>query len=206
VGHKICKVRGSECIKLLVGTKIDKCGTVQRQVSLREAIVKAHAIGAHDYMEVSAKSGQNVQELFEHVARAVALQAPSPLAEMMFELQIRDGVGLCIAAAKMLWLCGAGRAGMVADSRGFLLLARLDSATHHLPQLCVRILHEAFLTDALTQLEHLSSGVTYIHQLVFSRLGKIHCVADWVGSPCQAILGELDRLGCLSTHYRDETK
>lgn len=61
------KARGDEAIVALVGNKVDLDG--QRQVSTAEAEAKAQQFGALVFQETSAKSGLNIDKVFEDVAR-----------------------------------------------------------------------------------------------------------------------------------------
>lgn len=60
--------RGNSVIVAIVGNKIDKSG--ERCVSLQEAEERAKALGAI-YQETSAKTGENVKELFVKIANAI---------------------------------------------------------------------------------------------------------------------------------------
>lgn len=59
----------SECEKIIVGNKSDL--EEGRQVTKKEAEVFANDNG-YNYFEISAKSGMNVEPLFEHLARAIS--------------------------------------------------------------------------------------------------------------------------------------
>merc|ERR1712159_388085 len=61
------KARGDEAIVALVGNKVDLEG--QRQVSTAEGEAKAKEFGAKVFRETSAKSGLNIDQVFEDVAR-----------------------------------------------------------------------------------------------------------------------------------------
>merc|ERR1711918_238010 len=61
------KARGEEAIVALVGNKVDLDG--QRQVSTQEGEAKAKEFGAKVFRETSAKSGLNIDQVFEDVAR-----------------------------------------------------------------------------------------------------------------------------------------
>merc|ERR1711939_1119927 len=61
------KARGDEAIVALVGNKVDLEG--QRMVSFEEAEKKAKEFGAAVFRETSAKSGMNIDLVFEDVAR-----------------------------------------------------------------------------------------------------------------------------------------
>merc|ERR1712146_343437 len=61
------KARGDEAIVALVGNKVDL--DAQRQVSTAEGEAKAKEFGAKVFRETSAKSGLNIDQVFEDVAR-----------------------------------------------------------------------------------------------------------------------------------------
>merc|ERR1711988_1405496 len=61
------KARGEEAIVALVGNKVDL--EAQRQVSRADAEAKAKEFGAVVFHETSAKSGLNIDQVFEDVAR-----------------------------------------------------------------------------------------------------------------------------------------
>merc|ERR1711988_1259741 len=63
----LTKARGDEAIVALVGNKVDLDG--QRQVSTAEGEAKAKEFGAKVFRETSAKSGLNIDQVFEDVAR-----------------------------------------------------------------------------------------------------------------------------------------
>lgn len=63
--------RGNSVVVAIVGNKIDKSG--ERCVSVQEAEDKAKALGAI-YQETSAKTGENVKELFVKIAGSIGTE------------------------------------------------------------------------------------------------------------------------------------
>ena len=65
---KLVQDRAPEGVQtVLVANKID---IDQREISYDDGVDKSHAIGAPYFMEVSAKTGQGVQDLFELLAKS----------------------------------------------------------------------------------------------------------------------------------------
>lgn len=69
--------RGNEAVIVLVGNKIDKAE--ERAVSLEEADAKAKSFEA-TYIETSAKTGDNVKQLFKQIATTLPGDKPQPVA------------------------------------------------------------------------------------------------------------------------------
>ena len=67
--------RGNEAVIVLVGNKIDKAE--ERAVSLEEAEAKAKSLEA-TYVETSAKTGDNVKQLFKQIANTLPGDKPQP--------------------------------------------------------------------------------------------------------------------------------
>jgi len=67
--------RGDDAVVALVGNKLDLAD--KRQVSTDEGQQKAHEKGIQ-FLETSAKDGQNVNLLFQRLAAALPTAAPSP--------------------------------------------------------------------------------------------------------------------------------
>jgi Ras-related protein Rab-6A len=68
--------RGNEANIVLVGNKIDKAE--ERAVSLEEADKKAKSFEA-TYIETSAKTGDNVKQLFKQIATTLPGDKPQPV-------------------------------------------------------------------------------------------------------------------------------
>lgn len=58
---------------IMVGSKLDLNG--RRAVSSQDALELAKSNGLHSYMECSAKTGENVEEIFTEIARVMILRA-----------------------------------------------------------------------------------------------------------------------------------
>ena len=67
--------RGNEAVIVLVGNKIDKAE--ERTVSVDEAEAKAKGLDA-TYIETSAKTGDNVKQLFKQIATTLPGDKPQP--------------------------------------------------------------------------------------------------------------------------------
>ena len=76
--------RGNSVVVAVVGNKIDK--TEERCTTREEAEAKAKQYGAI-YYETSAKTGENVAELFKGIAQAISSDKSPPA-------EVRKGVGL----------------------------------------------------------------------------------------------------------------
>jgi len=76
--------RGNSVVVTIVGNKIDKSG--ERCVSVQEAEERAKSLGAI-YQETSAKTGENVKELFVKIANAIG-------SEQSVTAEVKKGVQL----------------------------------------------------------------------------------------------------------------
>lgn len=70
--EEVRNVRGKEVLLVLVGNKLDMSG--ERAISTAEGQQLANEVGAH-FAEMSAKSGENVAELFNWLAAELPTQA-----------------------------------------------------------------------------------------------------------------------------------
>ena len=74
----------SSVVLAVVGNKADR--NEERQISEEEGRQAAQTLGVHLFFETSAKSGMNVNELFEAVAREATKKIPKQVEEPKVEI------------------------------------------------------------------------------------------------------------------------
>jgi len=90
--QSICRVKCGQPIFLLVGNKCDK--TFEREVSKEEGAAMARQFGC-EYIETSAKTGQNVERLFMNLVRALRQTRVEPGGSMLTKTKEKKP-GKCI--------------------------------------------------------------------------------------------------------------